>query len=193
MCSNEMDDQLAFPEIEVFIVRFLKNYQLLVDRYNRFKELGDVFYGEKDKKKIIDRFTYFDMIIVQLRAICIENEQNKNNYTLQNLLKKTGNDELVKQIDEILEQPFVEGIDYATSNNSHKRPLTIRNAIKILADNCICHYDYMGENYSTITGISAYVEIELSNPHARINFDFLMRILSKCVNEGLKKYLEQHN
>lgn len=187
--NNERNCCDSFQDVHVFIVRFLKNYQLLVDRYKRFKELGNVFVGERDEKRILDRFTYFDMIIVQLRAMCIENERFKENYTLQNLLKKTGNNGLAKQIDQVLENPFVEGIEFLTADDSKARPLTIRNALKVLADNCICHYDGLGKYYSSITGLSSYIEVELGNPHSRINFDYLMDTISKCVNEGLGKFL----
>lgn len=184
---NYCDD---FQEVQVFLIRFLKNYQLLVDRYNRFKELGNVFIGERDEKRIIDRFTYFDMIIVQLRAMCIENK--KSNYTLQNLLTKTGNDNLAKRIEEMLDRPFVGGVEYSASDNSKTIPLTIRNALKIVADKFVCHYDGLADNYSLYSGLTLYIEVELGNPHAQINLDFIMDTISACVNEGFKNYLEQY-
>lgn len=98
-----MEDDLHYKNIRLlqYINNFNIHFSLLLRRYKRFKEINTI--GNND----IDVITYLDMIVVQLRAMCIENERYKNNYTAQILLKKVGEEELATRIDEMLDQNFV--------------------------------------------------------------------------------------
>lgn len=100
-----------------FIKHFNTHYTLLLQRYVRFKAIDEVSNTD------IDISTYFDMIIVQLRAMCIESPNLKNNYTAQILLRKVGECQLADKLDSMLGEPFLEDV----------MDLTIRNAIKTLA------------------------------------------------------------
>jgi len=62
-----------------YIKHFNIHYNLLLRRYQRFIEIDDIYNTD------IDIITYLDMIVVQLRAICLESQNRTNNYTVQNL------------------------------------------------------------------------------------------------------------
>ncbi len=96
--ENNADELMSLAE---FIEHFNVHYKLLLRRYRRFKEIDDVFNTD------IDVITYLDMIVVQLRAMCIESPCLKKNYTAQTLLRKVGKDELADKIDAMLEEPFI--------------------------------------------------------------------------------------
>lgn len=63
-------------DFAVYIKNFNIHYSLLLRRYSRFKEINVICGNDTDV------ITYFDMIIVQLRALCIENCRYKSNYTV---------------------------------------------------------------------------------------------------------------
>ena len=69
-----------YLEIQPFIKHFCMHFDLLMRRYERFKEINDPHNTD------IDVITYLDMIIVQLRAMCIESSNLKNNYTVRDLI-----------------------------------------------------------------------------------------------------------
>ncbi len=52
----------------------------------------------------------FDSAIVLFRALFLENREQ--NYTLQNYYRKTGRDKEAEQIDELLNEPFAEWMDW---------------------------------------------------------------------------------
>ena len=116
-----IDNLTALAE---YIDHFNVHYRLLLRRYKRFQEIDDIYNTD------IDVITYLDMIVVQLRAMCIESPHLKSNYTAQILLRKLGESELADRLDKMLEEPFIEVTDF-----------TIRKALKTLADCFICHYD----------------------------------------------------
>ena len=79
--ERNSDELMSLAE---YIEHFNIHYRLLLRRYARFKEIDDVFNTD------IDVITYLDMIVVQLRAMCIESPRLKKNYTAQILLRKVG-------------------------------------------------------------------------------------------------------
>lgn len=80
-----------------YIKHFNIHYNILLRRYQRFVEIDEPLNDD------IDVSTYFDMIIVQLRAMCIESPNLRSNYTVQILLRKVGEDKLADKIDYMLE------------------------------------------------------------------------------------------
>jgi hypothetical protein len=116
-----MDEQ----EFLQYIDNFKMHFKLLLRRYKRFTEVDDIHNTD------IDVITYLDMIIVQLRALCIESPNLKSNYTAQNYLRLMKRDDLAEKIDNMLAEQFF----------SYRDNCDIRRAIKILADKYICHYD----------------------------------------------------
>lgn len=56
-----------------YVKHFNIHFNLLLSRYKRFKKIYSI-----ENATHIDVIIYIDMIIVQLRAVCIENERHKN-------------------------------------------------------------------------------------------------------------------
>lgn len=119
--------------------------------------------------------TYIDMIIVQLRAMCIENERYKNNYTAQILLRKIGEDALANNIDKMLSEEFYDG----------SIQVSIKTALKIVADEFICHYDnFDGEKSHRISLAEIFIN-RLMSPYEEKNLDYIMKVLINCIGDGL--------
>ena len=115
------------------------------------------------------------MIIVQLRAMCIENERYKNNYTAQILLRKIGEDALANNIDKMLSEEFYDG----------SIPVSIKTALKIVADEFICHYDnFDGEKSHRISLAEIFIN-RLMSPYEEKNLDYIMKVLINCIGDGL--------
>ena len=163
--ERNSDELMSLAE---YIEHFNIHYRLLLRRYARFKEIDDVFNTD------IDVITYLDMIVVQLRAMCIESPRLKKNYTAQILLRKVGEGELAERIDTLLEEPFIPESDF-----------TIRKALKTLADGFICHYD----NFDGIDvdgwSFAEIIEKRLRNPYDMPNLDYIMKNIIDCLGEGL--------
>lgn len=151
-----------------YIKHFNIHYNILLRRYQRFVEIDEPMNDD------IDVSTYFDMIIVQLRAMCIESPNLKSNYTAQILLRKVGENELADKIDNMLEQPFIAGSD-----------MTVKKAIKTLADGFICHYDNFDGSGVEMLGMAQVIEKRLRNPYDKINLKYIMEVLMECIGEGL--------
>ena len=165
------DELMSLAE---YIEHFNVHYKLLLRRYVRFKEIDDIYNTD------IDVITYLDMIVVQLRAMCIESPRLKNNYTAQILLRKLGEEELAKKIEDMLEEPFIPESDF-----------TIRKAIKTLADGFICHYDNFDGLDSDGWYFAETIEKRLRNPYDSANLDYIMRTVIDCLGEGLTMKFKQ--
>lgn len=166
-----MEDESYYKNLLLvqYVDNFNIHFRLLLRRYKRFKEIDTINNTD------IDVITYLDMIVVQLRAMCIENDRYKNNYTVQILLKKLGKEELATRIDEMLDQQFRSGWE----------DFSIRKSIKTLADQFICHYDnFDGENLHELSSADIIVN-QLRNPHEQKNLDYIMKELINCVGERL--------
>lgn len=165
--ERNVDELVSLAE---FIEHFNIHYKLLLRRYARFKEIDSVYNTD------IDLITYLDMIIVQLRAMCIESANLRNNYTAQILLRKVGEDQMAEKLDAMLGEAFLEDI----------MDLSIRNAIKFLADRFICHYDnFDGGEGKTAWAMCSIIEQQLRSPYNNHNLEYIMRILTECIGEGL--------
>ncbi len=163
--AENADELLNLAE---FIDHFNVHYKLLLRRYKRFKEVNDIFNTD------IDVITYLDMIVVQIRAMCIESPNLKKNYTVQILLRKVGEDQLAARIDAMLDEAFIPESDF-----------TIRKAIKTLADGFICHYDNFDSPNDEGWDFASIIERRLRNPYDTPNLDYIMGILIDCIGEGL--------
>lgn len=153
-----------------FIEHFNIHYRLLLKRYERFKEINDKYNAD------IDSATYFDLIIVQLRAMCIENPKYQKNYTAQNFLRMTGRSKQADAIDAMLN----ESIPLSLESN-----ITIRIAVKTLADKIICHYDNFDGEKGFDWSFAHIIETYLKNPYADVNLDYIMKTVTDCLGEGL--------
>ena len=157
-------------ELFEYIEHFNIHFKLLLRRYKRLKDIYSI-----QNAKDIDVITYIDMILVQLRAMCIENERYKNNYTAQILLRKIGEEDLANKIDEMLNEEFYDG----------SMQVNIKTALKILTDGFICHYDNFDKDKSYKISLSdIFINILLS-PYEEKNLDYIMKVLIDCIGEGL--------
>lgn len=148
------------------VKHFNMHYSLLCQRYIKFDSIP------KLNNRDIDLLTYLDMIVVQLRALCIESPNLKTNYTAQNLLKIMGRDDLAQEIDEMLDSPFFH----------HREEITIRLALKTLADKFICHYDSFDDEEFVL---STMIENQLCNPYEDVNLKSIMKVIVDSLGEGL--------
>lgn len=158
-------------QLPIYCRNFDVHYALLLRRYERFKEINVL--GNFD----IDIITYFDMIVVQLRALCIESNIYKNNYTAQILLRKLGYSDLAKRIDHMLGESFFEEVS---------PPMTIRDALKLLADKFICHYDNYDAPEQGNQYCSIMIEQQLKSPYMSRNLDYIMNTIISCIGEGIR-------
>ena len=102
-----------------------KNLTLLSDRCARLRSL---------KEDTLEWLTFFESIVVQLRAIVCENRDHVDkNYTVQGVLSRLGCAELRESFESFLDTNI--GCDRSGYQYSY------REAIKRLADKFICHYD----------------------------------------------------
>lgn len=162
-----LDEEYSeYMNILDFIRNFNVHFALLLRRFKRFKEINNI--GNND----IDVITYLDMIIVQLRAMCIENERYKKNYTVQNLLRIVGEESLAHRIDKMLNEEIFDGMN-------------VRTGLKILADEFICHYDNFDDENMHRLSLADILMKRLRNPYERINLDYIMHELIDCIGEGL--------
>ena len=153
-------------ELLSIVKHFRMHFELLCRRYAKFKSIP------KLNNKEIDLITYLDIIVVQIRALCIERQDLKKNYTAQNLLRIIGRDDLAQRIDTMLDTPFFH----------HRQEITTRCALKTLADKFICHYDSFDEEEFVI---STMIESQLCNPYEDINLQSIMKVIVDCIGEGL--------
>lgn len=164
--EKKSDELMALAE---FIKHFNIHYGLLLQRYARFKKINDPFNTD------IDVITCLDVIVVQLRAMCIESPNLRNNYTAQILLRKVGEDALAGRIDAMLEEPFIPESDF-----------TIRKALKTLADRFICHYDNFDGIEADGWCFADVIEKRLRNPYDTPNLDHIMKTIIDCLGEGIR-------
>ena len=91
--ANKHEKILHFAE---WFSYFNEYYTLLLDRYERFKEL-------RKTGNILDANTYFEMLIVQLRSIMLDKAGNMGksyrSYTFQNVLYIANDKKATKQLE----------------------------------------------------------------------------------------------
>lgn len=168
--SKDEHTENEILELFEYIEHFNIHFRLLLRRYKRFKEIYSISNATN-----IDVITYIDMIIVQLRAMCIENERYKNNYTAQILLRKIGEDALANNIDKMLSEEFYDG----------SIQVSIKTALKIVADEFICHYDNFDEEKSHRISLAEIFINRLMSPYEEKNLDYIMKVLINCIGDGL--------
>lgn len=155
-----------FQNMVTYVENFNMHYSLLLQRYERFTEINEI------SNRDIDVITFLDIIVVQLRALCIESPRLNHNYTAQNLLRIMQRDDLAEKIDNMLSEEFLPGaIDF-----------DIRKALKLLADKFICHYDSIDKEELALAGI---IEAQLKNPYTDHNLAYIMNTVMECIGKGL--------
>ena len=112
-------------------VRALENnLTRLVDRSARLCEFDE---------DPLSWITYFELIVVQLRAIACETQSatSKKNFTVQGILTRLGENELREQFNQFM--------NITIGRDRLGRQYSYRDAVKTLADKFICHYDNYDE------------------------------------------------
>ena len=118
--ANEEDFQFKGWE-RIYDETFLSYYKLLSQRVERLRGLD---------KESFDYQTYTDMCLVMIRALLIESDRLRENYTLQNFLAKHSRSDLVTTVNAFIDQ-------------SVNKMVTVREALKIAVDKYIAHNDTM--------------------------------------------------
>lgn len=149
---------------------FESNYCLMKERFKKYQEMN--YRGNSST----DVITYFDILIVQLRSMCLE-RNNERQCTVQRALKIVNRKDLADIIDNILNEPFSPN----KIMNEKGEALSIKEAIKIISDKYICHYDdsaYFKDHQERI------IEEILRNPENDYSLDNIVNAIIKCVNVG---------
>lgn len=165
---DAIEDYDEIKELLNYAERFDMHYKLLLRRYERFKQVNDPMNMD------IDVITYLDMIVVQIRAMCIESPNRTKNYTIQNLARKFEENEIADRLDAMLDQDMF----------SYMPGVSIRKALKLLADKFICHYDEI----PTLEDLewAERIEKRLRSPYEEHNLDEIMGVVQECIGDGLR-------
>jgi len=109
----------------------------------------------------------FDSALVLFRSLFLE--KGKKNYTFQNYYIEIGKSEIASQIDAYLDSDFD-----ATG-------ISIRIALKFIADKFICHVDDI--TFDEI-GLANYYMATLKNPYASNNLANIVKNLNCIISQG---------
>ena len=111
---------------------FASNFEMVVNRlvlrYQRLKEL----VKNDTSPMSVDLFTYQDVVLTSIAAICVESESLEN-YTVKVYLRRQKHLELFDPILKVLERVICVDCD--------KKPITVAQGIKVLRDKFLCHLD----------------------------------------------------
>ena len=148
-----------------------KNLTFLSDRCARLRSL---------KEDTLEWLTFFESIVVQLRAIVCENRDHVDkNYTVQGVLSRLGCAELRESFESFLDTNI--GCDRSGYQYSY------REAIKRLADKFICHYD----NYDLTESQNA-VPIEIYSDLIDILKTGALEVLVRKIVVTVRQAIEQN-
>ena len=146
--------------------------------YERMRRL----YTISVHKDYVSWITYFEMIVVQLRALCCEKRWKLRNYTIQGLLYRIGASADANEFDRFLDDTIAGAID--------SELLSAREVIRRIADKFVCHYECDHRQDANIA--MARVREELIQ--MLLKDDLLGRTVSKIqdvVNKALSNAAEE--
>ena len=176
---------------------FNENYQLLRERYSRLLELIDEHQGYN-----LDVHTYFDMIMVQLRALLLDDKWNNNkafkSYTVQGILSMTIDDGVQSEIQKLLDTILIKGpedcneclvsynCDEEIDDCPVKTDLTFQKAVRMITDKSICHYDnYYRVNASSWDCVQMVRRLLLNKTEPNNLFN-IMNALFDLLKDGIE-------
>lgn len=82
---------------------------------------------------------------------------------------------MANNIDKMLSEEFYDG----------SIQVSIKTALKIVADEFICHYDnFDGEKSHRISLAEIFIN-RLMSPYEEKNLDYIMKVLINCIGDGL--------
>ena len=180
---------------EEWVSYFNEYYSLLLDRYERFKELrasGNSFDAE----------TYLDIIIVQLRSLMLDKRGNKESgvgsYTFQNICALADDKNAANRLDDLINSVLIPGVSScdeclvgydcpkSVENCPVMEDLTLGEGIKIIADRTICHYDnYYRKNRHKWEYIQLLKDM-LYDENKKVNIDYVINTLKSLFHERIK-------
>ena len=150
----------------LYVVHFNVHYRLLMERYEHLKRAYK-------PEMTIEFGTYLDIILVQLRAMFIESSSYSKNYTSQILMRKLNENGIANEIDAYLDSEFNDTI-------------SIRNALKLVADKFICHNDnFEGSNLKLWKQQIQIVE-QMRNIHIKPNIFTIVETLGTLIEKGFE-------
>lgn len=178
---------------------FNENYSLLLERYERFKELREKYDW------CLDTETYFDMMIVQLRSLILDKTGPKHpvkgNYTINNIMSLVDtpeSKELWGKVDKLLDTVVFDGasncdgclVNYECEQIRKiedcpvAKDITLREVLKTMADKTICHYDNFyknGDSWDYIMMLKSMMYDE----NQKVNIDFMITSLKDIFHDGI--------
>lgn len=124
VCKNEQHIvELQESPLASFAQHFWRNAVKVRDCLNFLRRLEQTYSLQHD--------VFSETIIMYLAAMCADDDAD--NYTVQNFLKRQKKKELIKPISEILSRVVCRDCD--------GRELTVRDCIRTLRNKYICHFD----------------------------------------------------
>lgn len=158
----------------------LDNYSLLANRFHeKFSSLRKKVHRvlDNDPSSMLDDAyeVYVNSILVDCRAIFIENKRYKKNCTIQNYYRATNNPEFATSIDELFDRKILNDI-------------SLKKVIKSWVDKNIVHFDFISNEEEDVylKGISAAID------RATINNIFIDIMLIAKAYENYRKNLREH-
>lgn len=91
------------------------------------------------------------------------------------MIHKVGEAKLAQKIDNMLDEYFYDG----------SLQVNVRTALKILADEFICHYDNFDGDKKHRLSLADIFMNHLRNPYEKTNLDYIMKVLISCISRGL--------
>ena len=117
--ENVEDFYIGMKALRMFEIHFNE----FVSRFDRYMAILKFYWSHRDNEVYKDLTAYVDLLLVHIRAMCIENERYGDNYTAQNFLESIGRKDLAENINNVLSKGF-----WA---NQDEGSLSVRDSIKI--------------------------------------------------------------
>ena len=175
--ENVEDFYLGMKPLEMFEIHFNE----FVSRFDRYKEILKFYWSHRDNKAYNDLTVYVDLLLVHIRAMCIENEKYCDNYTAQNFLESIGRKDLAENINNVLSKGF-----WAHQDEGSR---SVRDSIKICSDKYICHHDSININDHTEIEITF---ARLNNPIFKHNMEYICSKIIENISSGFAHLHEPH-
>ena len=177
-----------------------------------------IFLAESYKKlpiRTIGNEIILETILVEIRAIYLENARYKNNYTIPNFLKEIKQESFYQKIQDYLDKPLIDNVlkkvtnitdedeiictDTENSENYSYQNLSIRDSIKFAVDKFIVHHDETNSLYTSyynriINALSGYCQPKFEDvypPTILDIIDFILNTLKEACCAIKKEELEK--
>lgn len=160
-----IDDIPNLAEVSKFIEQFSFNLEMLNYRINKAIEIDTMV-----KENHYEFLMTFDSAMVLFRAMFLESENLKGNYTFQNFCRMIGKPDVAQKIDDYLRTKFVDW-----------REKSIRDVLKFLADKFVCHVDDI--TFEDL-GMANFYMSSLKNPYGKNNLATIYYNLASIINNA---------